>query len=254
MAVEQPGFQNGLCLAAADLSTHQYKFVLPTGDFTVNLNTTSGGGCLGVLQNKPKSGAEANVMVDGITKVKLGGTVTAGQHVMSNAAGLGVVLSGANSVSHGVALEGGDSGEVIALQLLRQTSPDVAAQFANGAVVANLGDAAVIGGIPIVFTVAIADASADTDVVMTHKVKILDFWFLNTGIAAHASTDTVTLKNGASAISNAVAKTATVNAVVRAGTLNPANTTINAAGTLRITAAKTTNVAGVAHVLAVRVA
>jgi hypothetical protein len=128
------------------------------------------------------------------------------------------------------------------------------AQTLTGADVANLADAAVIGGIPVIHTIAIADASADTDVVLTHKETIVDFWFLNTGIAAHASSDTIQLKNGSNAISDAVAKTATVNAIKRAATMNPTYTTIAAGGTLRITAVKNTNAAVTAYVLAFRAA
>lgn len=120
--------------------------------------------------------------------------------------------------------------------------------------VANLGNAAVVPGIPVLFTLNIADASADTDIVTTYKLKVIDFFFLNTGIGAHAANDTVQVKNSTNAITDAVAKTATVNKVVRASTINPANSTISAGGTLRVTAVKDTNVAGVAHILAVRVA
>ncbi len=112
----------------------------------------------------------------------------------------------------------------------------------------------VIGGVPVLFTQAILDASADTDIIVRDKLKVVDFWFLNTGIAAHATLDTIQLKNGTTAMSNAVAKTATVNGVVRVGTLDPAQTVVAAGGTLRITAAKNTNVAGVAHILAAHVA
>ena len=120
MAQQVPGFSNGICKANADLSTHQFKFMKVSGDFTVDLNTTNAGNCLGVLQDKPNAaGVPANVMVDGVTKVKLGATLTAGAEVMSNASGVAVAATGVNAVVMGVLLEGGASGEIVTMQLLR---------------------------------------------------------------------------------------------------------------------------------------
>lgn len=124
----------------------------------------------------------------------------------------------------------------------------------TGRIAAVVANANVIGGIPVLFRIDVADASGDTDVVVTHKIRVLDAWALNTGIAAHATLDTWQVKNGANAISDAVAKTATVNAVKRISTIDPARHEIAAAGTLRITAAKNTNAAVTVYVLAVRVA
>ena len=106
----------------------------------------------------------------------------------------------------------------------------------------------------LLLRIDVADASGDTDVVMDAKVRVVDAWGLNTGIAAHASADTWQVKNGANAITDAVAKTATVNAVKRASTLSPTYHEIAAGGTLRITAAKSTNAAVTVYVLVVPVA
>lgn len=122
----------------------------------------------------------------------------------------------------------------------------------TGADAMAVGNAEGIPGLPLVFQVPIADASADTDVVTTYGIRVIDFWFRNTGVAAHAANDTVQLKNGTNAISDAIAKTATVEKVVRAATLAAAYINVAAGGTLRITAVKDTNVAGVAYILAVR--
>lgn len=125
---------------------------------------------------------------------------------------------------------------------------------ADAAFVATVANANVIGGIPVIYRVDIADASADTDVVLTYKTRVLDAWAVNTGIAAHASLDTWQIKNGTNAISAAVAKTATVNAIKRIATIDPAYQEIAAAGTLRVTAAKNTNAAVTLYVLGVLVA
>lgn len=122
----------------------------------------------------------------------------------------------------------------------------------SGADVDAVGNAQVVPGIPVLFQIPIADASADTDLVTTYAIRVLDFWFRNTGIAASAALDTVQLKNGATAITDAIAKTATVEKVVRASTMAAAQLDVAAGGTLRITAAKNLNVAGVAYILAVR--
>lgn len=97
----------------------------------------------------------------------------------------------------------------------------------------------------------IADASADIDIVLaanSPKLRVIGFKFLNTGAAAHATADTVQLKNLTNAITDAVAKTATVNAVVKAATINPAYHEVSPGGTLRITAVHNTNVAGTAYI------
>lgn len=124
----------------------------------------------------------------------------------------------------------------------------------TGRIAAVIANANVIGGYPLIFRVDIADASADTDVIMTHKVRVISAMALATGIAAHATLDTWQVKNGATAITDAVAKTATVNAISRAATIAPAAHEIAAAGTLRITAVKNTNAAVTVYVTAIRVA
>lgn len=129
-------------------------------------------------------------------------------------------------------------------------------QFNNldGSVVANVGNANVTGGLVVLHTINVADASANTDVVLTHKERVIDAWGLNTGIAAHAANDTWQVKNGADAISDAVAKTATVNGIKRISTIDPAKAVIAAGGTLRIAAVKDTNAAVTVYVLCIRVA
>lgn len=119
--------------------------------------------------------------------------------------------------------------------------------------VATVTDANVIGGIPVIFRIDVADASANTDVIVTNKIRVLDAWGVNTGIGAHATADTWQVKNGATAISDAVAKTATVNAIKRISTIDPAAADIAAGGTLRIAAVKSTNAAVTVYIKAIRV-
>jgi hypothetical protein len=134
--------------------------------------------------------------------------------------------------------------------------PGAAAAGITGLVTKFAADANVIGAIPVVHRIAIADASGNTDVVFTHKTKILKAWFQNLGLAAHAADDHLQLINGtgSDAITGETAKTATVNAVMDFATLNEAFDTIAAGGTLRVTAVKDTNVAADVFILGVRVA
>jgi hypothetical protein len=124
----------------------------------------------------------------------------------------------------------------------------------SGLVMKFVANANVIGGITVLHRIDVADATGDTDVVLTHKTRIIDAWALNTGIAAHATDDTWQVKNGANTISDAVAKTATVNALKRISTIDPAQAEIAAGGTLRIAAVKDTNAAVTVYVLGIRVA
>ena len=124
----------------------------------------------------------------------------------------------------------------------------------DGVNVEETANVNVIGGIPVLYRVEVADASGSTDVVVTHKIRVLNFWIRSSGAAAHATTDTVQLLNTADAITDALKKTATQYSVIRCATIDPAHEEIAAGGKIRITAAKTTNVACTAYVLAVRVA
>lgn len=90
--------------AAADLSTHQYKLVKMSST-GIALNTTSGGICHGVLQNKPNAlGQPATVTFVGVSKVKAGAAVAKGAEFMSNATGLAITATSTNRAL-GVVLE-----------------------------------------------------------------------------------------------------------------------------------------------------
>lgn len=73
MAWESPIKTIGTFTAAANLSsaTHQYRLVKLTTAGTVNLTTAATDIPIGVLQNRPTSGGMAEVMVFGISKVRL---------------------------------------------------------------------------------------------------------------------------------------------------------------------------------------
>jgi hypothetical protein len=128
----------------------------------------------------------------------------------------------------------------------------------NGAEAATVANANVIGGIPLLYRINVAGgAAANTDVTVTHKIRILDVWAVHTGGAGETS-DTIQVKNGTSAITDAMSWAGADKAVVRAAEIDDAAHEIAAGGTLRVTTtdndAGNDVGAGVVYVLAIRVA
>ena len=73
--------------ASADLSAKQYYFVKVSGNNTVTVCAAATDKPVGVLQNTPISGAEAEVCVIGITKVSSDAALTAGNLIGTSADG-----------------------------------------------------------------------------------------------------------------------------------------------------------------------
>jgi len=79
MAFETPVFNvPGTLVAAADLSTSQYKIVKLSDEGEVNVCTATTDKPLGVLQNDPSSGEIAEVMAIGVTKIQANSSLDAG--------------------------------------------------------------------------------------------------------------------------------------------------------------------------------
>jgi len=101
----------------ADLSAKQYHFVVVNSSSKVAA-ATLGVNVHGVLQNAPgAANYEAKVRPFGITKVTLGGSVTAGNGVVTDNNGAGVAAGSADAYNLGVALETGVSGDTITMLL-----------------------------------------------------------------------------------------------------------------------------------------
>lgn len=109
-----------------------------------------------------------------------------------------------------------------------------------------------IGGIPVVHRVDIGDAAGDTDVTLTYKTRVTDVHVVKTG-ANGGSGDLVTVKNGSTAISDAMNLNVNDQVIVRALSINDASHEIAAGGTLRVTAAKATNPSCIVYVHGIRV-
>ena len=95
------------CIAAADLSSYQYRFVKLTADNTVNV-CGAGEQAIGVLQNKPIAGAAARVRVFGVSRITNGtaGAIAYGAKAMSAADGKVVASSTDKDVYFGIVLDG----------------------------------------------------------------------------------------------------------------------------------------------------
>lgn len=100
-------------LAAADFTAKQYRLV--TIDSSGNAAIATRGQIVaGVLQNKPAAiSRPATVRVSGISKVLLGGSVTAGQALVADANGAAVNASSADNAYIGTVLVSGDSGDIV---------------------------------------------------------------------------------------------------------------------------------------------
>jgi hypothetical protein len=95
-------------------------------------------------------------------------------------------------------------------------------------------------------------ATADIDVVVTRKFEVLDV-IVQKQAGAGGGSDTITVKNGATAITDAVDINIADKVVKRAATIDDAQSVIAAGGTLRVTRTKVSanNVACLVTVLGI---
>lgn len=106
-------------------------------------------------------------------------------------------------------------------------------QVLDGANAANVAASNVIGGLEVLHRIDLAaGALAETDVVLTHKTRVIDAWLVLRG--AGVSTTTVKVQNGATTITDAMAASGSDKALVRCATLDDAQWEIAAGGTLRV--------------------
>lgn len=92
MAYEIPGLLVTF-EAAEDLSSHQYKFVTLTSSGTVDLMDAATDIPIGILQNDPAAGEEAQVMLNGISKVIAAEALVTGNSVCGDADGKAEVIA-----------------------------------------------------------------------------------------------------------------------------------------------------------------
>ncbi len=118
-------------VAGADLSALQYTFVKQNSSGQVVAVAAATDVPIGVLQNAPTSGQEAEVLVTGGTKLKAGATVTLGTHFLigTTAAGVATPLAaGVDTTKYVVAvpLSGAASGDIMSA-IVNCASPSRAA-------------------------------------------------------------------------------------------------------------------------------
>ena len=121
MAVMQSR-DNRTFIAGEDLSSAQFKFVTLEADGQVDLADADAENCIGVCLVGGLAGAAVTVTVSGKVMVEAGGAITAGDAVVTNAAGEAVTLtasSSATAVTMGYALENGVDGQIIAIELIQ---------------------------------------------------------------------------------------------------------------------------------------
>lgn len=128
MAVDKgPKLDWGI-LANSDLSGKQFTFVkfhaTDSVDRVVAVASVDDR-ALGVLNNAPGAGEEAEVVLTGVQKVKLGGTVARGDGIGPDANGAGIKSATGKRV-YGFALEAGTSGQIISVAL-NSVTPTAAA-------------------------------------------------------------------------------------------------------------------------------
>lgn len=126
----------------------------------------------------------------------------------------------------------------------------------TGAKAATVADVNVVGGIPVLFRTLVASgANGDVDITSTHKVRVVNAWVVLKG--AGTAGCTLTLKNGANAISDAVDVSGGGDRDrFDVGEIDDAQHEVAAAGTIRWSKASTgADFPGAeCYVLAVRVA
>lgn len=126
----------------------------------------------------------------------------------------------------------------------------------NAVEAANVANANVIAGLPVLHRVDIAaGTTGDVDTTLTHKIRVLEVWLVKT-TGAGGGSGTIQVKNGANALTDAMSINVADQTVVRCATIDDAQHEIAAGGTLRITRTRTTstNEACTVYVLGVRVA
>ncbi len=238
------------------------KLYVPVSAGTVSGSPVAVGSRCGVALTDRDASGNATVDFKGVYELTVTGITAVGTPIYytENAdptLRLGVVPT---ALFFGYALEakGAPAGLIDVYVSEASGISQLAAGSLVGTVVANVADANQIGGIPVLHRINIAGGAAgNTDVVLTHKTRVIDVWAVHTGGAGETA-DTIRVFNGAAAITDAMSWAGADKAVVRAGEIDDASHEIAAGGTLRVT---TTDAdtggdvgAGIVYVLGIRVA
>ena len=149
-----------------------------------------------------------------------------------------VMVGDASGLAAAVTLTGdvtNNNAGVTAIGAGKVTEAMVSPNTLTGLVLANVANANVIGGIPVVHMFSIANAaSADYDITLTHKTKILYCIVVKTSTTAGANANTVQIKSTASAITDAISINGAADQTIKLpATIDDSTQTIAAGGILR---------------------
>lgn len=232
----------------------------------VEAGTLAGSVCVvgsrvGVALTAPDAAGNATVDFGGVWDLQVNGVTVVGTPVYYTANAnpalrLGVV---ATALFAGYALEAQVAPGIVQVKISEASGiSQVPANTLAGTVVGNGADSNVIGTIPLLFQIPIVGGAAgNTDVLSTHKIRVVDAWAIHTGGAGEPN-DTIQVFNGAGAITDAMAWIGADTALVRAAQIDDTNHEIAAGGTLRVTTTDDDGGddvgAGIVYVLAERVA
>jgi len=125
MAWTIPGF-SFTRVAGADLSSDQYKYVKLSTTDTVILCAAATDVPIGILQNAPASGAEATIMVTGISKVSSDAALSIGNLIGTSADGQAdAKTSGSDTTEYvvGVVLEASSGAGALATATVNCLNP-----------------------------------------------------------------------------------------------------------------------------------
>jgi hypothetical protein len=215
--------------AAADLTTKIFRF----GKFTstgVNVCSAAGeraDGIIGGMYKKtPAAGDAVDFYLDRVMLVEASGVINVNDPVTTDANGKAKV-AGAGDVVNGIAIDASTADT----QYIRIIPP-----YSRNPLAQNVADNNTAPGATVVHVFKVPDAATgDIDIIVTDKIEVIDVVCQKQNGAGAANT--MQVKNGATAISDAIA-CATDNAITRAGSIDDAQSVINAGGTLRLTATR----------------
>lgn len=153
-----------------------------------------------------------------------------------------VLIGNASGIAKPLTLSGdvtNDNAGVTAIGAGKVTNAMVSPAALDGTVAKVVAASNLIGGLPVVHRITLADtgaATTNTDLVLTHKTMVLDAWTVKTSTAAlNNDTNTIQILNSTNAITDALSiRNVADTAITRFTQINDANATIAAGGTLRI--------------------
>ncbi len=126
----------------------------------------------------------------------------------------------------------GDSGDTNGIVYFRFLNT-ISVPKVDASNIANVADANVEGGVPVIFRVLTAGgASANIDVAMKHKVRVVDAWAVLKAIGT--ASDTVTIQNVTTDITDAIPLLLGDQSVARAVSVDDAQHEITAGANLRV--------------------